>query len=135
MNGEGKFKRKNKSMKKYKKLFIFWAILFVAGTICWILGLDKKILAVSIVTYGLLTQIFGAIFSAIGAWIMAIPAVGPLMIKVIMWPLFLLINALAYLVTLLRIKKDKPSSQLTTQAMATVLSIGILIGYILSKVF
>ena len=114
---------------------MFWTILLIAGTACWALGLDKKILAVSIVTYGLITQIFSAIFSAISAWIMAIPGVGPLMIKVIMWPVFLLINALAYLVTLLKIKKNKPSSQLTTQAMATVLSIGILIGYILSKVF
>ena len=122
-------------MKKYKKLLIFWIILAIVGTICWFLGLDKKILAASVVTYGLLTQIFGAIFGAIGAWITAIPGIGPLMIKVIMWPVFLLINALAYLVTLLRIKKNKPSSQLTTQAMATVLTIGILIGYILSKVF
>ena len=122
-------------MKKYKKLIIFWAILFIAGALCWALGLNKKILAVSIVTYGLITQIFSAIFGTIGAWITTIPGVGPLMIKVIMWPVFLLINALAYLVTLLRIKKDKPSTQLTTQAMATVLTIGILIGYILSKVF
>ena len=122
-------------MKKYKKLLIFWVILLITGTLCWVLGLDKKILAVSIVTYGLITQIFSAILGAIGAWITAIPGVGPLMIKVIMWPVFLLINALAYLVTLLKIKKHKPSSQLTTQAMATVLSIGILIGYILSKVF
>ena len=122
-------------MKKYKNVLIFWAILFIAGTLCWFLGLDKKILAASIVTYGLITQIFSAIFGAIGAWIMTILGVGPLMIKVIMWPVFLLINALAYLITLLKIKKHKPSSQLTTQAMATVLSIGILIGYILSKVF
>ena len=122
-------------MKKYKKLLIFWTILAIAGSLCWVLGLDKKILAVSIVTYGLITQIFGTILGAIGAWITAIPGVGPLMIKVIMWPVFFLINALAYLVTLLKIKKHKPSSQLTTQAMATVLTIGILIGYILSKVF
>jgi len=122
-------------VKKYKKLLIFWVILLIAGTLCWVLGLDKKILAVSIVTYGLITQIFGTILGVIGTWITAIPGVGPLMIKVIMWPVFLLINALAYLVTLLKIKKHKPSSKLTTQAMATVLSIGLLIGYILSKVF
>ena len=65
-------------MKKYKKLLIFWAILAIAGTICWVLGFYKKTLAVSIATYGLITQIFGSIFGAIGAWITAIPGVGPL---------------------------------------------------------
>ncbi len=125
----------NKFFKRNKKIIIIWAILLLAGVLSWALGLNKKILAILIVTYGLITQIFSSILGAIGVWIGTIPSVGPLIIKIIMWPFFILINAIAYLITLLRIKKNKPSTQLTAQAMVMVLSIGILIGYLLSKIF
>lgn len=125
----------NKLTKKDKKLLILWFILIAAGALCWSFGLKKRILAMLVVAYGLTTHAFSLILGVTGSWIGSIPVVGPLILKVIMWPFFVSINALAFLVNVLRIKKDKPSNQSTAQAIATVLTIGIIIGYLLSKVF
>jgi hypothetical protein len=121
--------------ERNKRSLILWLILLAACALFLALDLNKQAIAAFALVYGLVTQIFGAIFGAIGTWVSLIPWAGPLIVKVITWPIFFLINAFVYLISLLRIRNDRPANHLTARAIATVLTIGILIGYLLSMVF
>ncbi|MGA1875263.1 MAG: hypothetical protein ACMUIA_06630 [bacterium] len=121
--------------KRNKRSLILWLILMAACALFLALDLNKQAIAAFALVYGLITHIFGAIFGVIGAWIGLIPGAGPLIIKVVAWPFFVLINAIVYLISLLRIRSDRPANHLTAQAIVTVLTTGILIGYLLSMVF
>ncbi|MGA1823051.1 MAG: hypothetical protein ACMUIP_00215 [bacterium] len=120
--------------REHKVLFYIGILLCGIGCLSWMLGFNKKIITGSLLLYGLITQMLNALMVYIISLIGMIPWAGPILVKVIMWPVFILINAVIYLTNLWKIKKDKPN-KFNAEVGATVLSIGILIGYILAKIF
>ena len=122
-----------KNFIKEHKISVSVGIIFICiVVISLILGLNGKIIATSIVLYGLVTQLFGVTIGYLMFFIGTIPWAGPLIVRILMWPTFLLLNSTIYLATLLKIKKGK-GGKFNAEAAATVLTVGILIGYILSK--
>jgi len=67
--------------------------------------------------------------------IQSIPYIGPIVAKVIVWPFFITINGVAYLValTLIRVKGYKQVAN--ARVLTTVFLVGILVGFILGRVF
>jgi len=120
-----------KFIKEHKISLLLGIIFICIGVISWFMGLNVKIVATSILLYGLITQLFSIIITYFISLISTIPWAGPLIVRVLMLPAFLLLNTTIYLATLLKIRKGGP--KLNAEAAATVLTIGILIGYILAK--
>ncbi|MFH0926434.1 MAG: hypothetical protein V1872_12550 [bacterium] len=63
-----------------------------------------------------------------------VPLAGPIMVRAMMLPVFLSINIFLYLIKLLRIKKGK-RVEFNKEAVSIVITFGILVGYILAKIF
>lgn len=112
---------------QYKKHFLIWGLIVLVIVISLKLGIDKKIVVFATLILGLFTQVF----SGLGALIAMIPWVGPLIIKVFTIPLFWILNALGYGVSVVAIKKGYTKEFVSSRMLTFALLTGIVIGYIL----
>ena len=114
--------------KNWKIISVLLAlVLFVA--IAQRLGLDKKAIVIIVLFFGYVTQLFAILVGLIAL----IPIVGPLIASVISLPFFLIVNAIAYIVTLFSLRKGYTKDVLGSRVLVTTLLIGIIIGYALGK--
>ena len=102
-------------------------ILFVA--IAQRLGLDEKAIVILVLFVGYVTQAFTIIVGLIAA----IPIIGPPVAYIVSLPFFLIVNALAYLITLFTLRKGYTKDVLGSRILVTAFLIGIIIGYALGK--
>jgi hypothetical protein len=63
------------------------------------------------------------------------PIAGPIIVKVLTWPLFLLINGAAFFTSLVGINIGKGRQVFEARVAATILMTGVLIGFLLGKLF
>jgi len=103
--------------------------LFVA--IAQAVGLDKRAIVILVVFFGYVTQLFGALVGLVRM----VPLIGPPIATVVSLPFFLVINAVAYLVTLFSLHKGYAKDVVDSKVMVTALLVGIIIGYALGKLF
>ena len=82
-----------------------------------------------VVVFGLITQAFVGLISIVAL----VPLVGPIIAKLLALPIFWLINALGYFVSVIAIKKGYSKDVLNYRVLTIVLLIGIVIGYIIGK--
>ena len=114
---------------------LFWLMLvgFVA------LGLRRhwkgSVIAAGVVLWGVLTHIFGVVFALLIGWVAAFPVAGPIVIKLLTWPLFLLINGAAFFTSLIGVNIGKGRQVFEARVAATILMTGVLIGFLLGKIF
>ncbi len=114
---------------------LLWALLaaFV------VLGIQRhwkgSVIAAGAVLWGVLTHIFGVVFAALLGWVAAFPIAGPIIVKVLTWPLFLLINGAAFFTSLVGVNIGKGRQVFEARVAATILMTGVLIGFILGRVF
>ena len=114
---------------------LFWLVLvgFVA------LGLRRhwqgSVIAAGVVLWGLMTHIFGVLFALLLGWIGAFPIAGPIIVKLLTWPLFMLINGSAFFTSLVGINIGKERKVFEARVAATILMTGVLIGFLLGKLF
>jgi len=114
--------------KNWKVLAILaMLILFVA--VSQRFGFDKKIVVFVVVIVGFITQFF----SILTSWIALIPVIGPPCAHIISLPFFFIVNALAYLVTLLALRKGYTKDVAGSKILVTALLIGIIIGFVLGR--
>jgi hypothetical protein len=102
-------------------------ILFVA--IAQRLGIDEKAIVILVLFVGYVTQAFTIIVGLIAA----IPIIGPPVAYIVSLPFFLIVNALAYLITLFTLRKGYTKDVLGSRILVTAFLIGIIIGYALGK--
>jgi len=112
----------------WKTIFV-WIIIGVFVTVALHYEVDKTIIGVIVVVFGLITQAFVGLISIIAL----VPFIGPLIAKLLALPFFWLINALGYFVSVLAIKKGYSKEVLNYRVLTVVLLIGVVIGYILGK--
>jgi hypothetical protein len=114
---------------------LLWAALalFVAAGVR--LHWQGSVIAAGAVLWGLATHIFGVVFGALLAWVAAFPIAGPLIVKALTWPLFLLINGAAFFTSLIGVNIGKGRQVFEARVAATILMTGVLVGFILGKVF
>jgi len=114
---------------------LFWLILvgFVA------LGLQRhwkaSVIAAGVVLWGMVTHIFGVVFALLLGWVGVFPVAGPIIIKLLTWPLFLLINGAAFFTSLVGVNIGKGRQVFEARVAATILMTGVLIGFLLGKLF
>ena len=135
MSKDFKPKLKKPKFKENLEIAITVLIMILVFYVLTYFGVDK-ILSTAIVTLlGVFMEVARQIFSQAISIIQSIPYIGPIVAKVIVWPFFITINAVAYLValTLIRIKGYKQVAN--ARVLTTVFLVGILLGFILGRVF
>jgi hypothetical protein len=131
-SGDGMIKKKLKSFwLKYRKFILLWLVIALFIVISIPLGFDKKVIALVVILVGFLTQAFSGLLGMIGT----IPTIGPMIVKVITLPFFLLLNAFAYLFTFFALRMGFKKDIVRARLIATAFLVGIVIGYILGRIF
>lgn len=117
--------------RNFLRVILLWILIALFIKFSFVYGLDKKAMAAGVIVFGFLTQAFVGLLALIGT----IPVLGPIIVKVLSWPVFLTINGLAYLVTFFAVKSGLVKETINSKLIVTVLLIGILLGFILGKIF
>jgi hypothetical protein len=122
-------------LRENGRQILFWLILvaFVA------LGLRQhwkgSVIAAGAVLWGIVTHIFGVVFAWLIATVGVFPIAGPIIVKVLTWPLFLLMNGAAFFTSLVGVNIGKGRQVFEARVAATILMTGVLIGFLLGKLF
>jgi len=111
------------------KTILLWLIIGIFIVIALHYQVDKNIIGGSVVIFGIITQAFIGLLNIIGL----VPLIGPIIAKVLALPLFWLINALGYFVSIIAIKRGYSKQVINYRILTIVLLIGIVIGFILGK--
>jgi len=93
------------------------------------LGIDRPALATISILVGLLTKAFAGVIGLIAF----IPVVGPTIVTIITMPFFLTVNAIAYLVTFLAIRKGYTQNVIDSRILVVTLLTGIVIGFLIGR--
>ena len=130
------FKPKLKKPKFREDLEIVVTILIMISVFYALtyLGVDKILTTAIVALLGIFMEIARQVFSQVIFIVQSIPYIGPIVAKVIVWPFFITINAVAYLVTLTFIRIRGVKEVANARLLTTVFLIGILLGFILGRV-
>ena len=111
------------------KTILAWIVLVTFVIVAIHYHVDKAVIGGSVVIFGIISQAFIGLINIIGL----VPLIGPIIAKVLALPLFWLINALGYFVSILAIKKGYSKDVVNYRILTVVLLVGIVIGFILGK--
>jgi hypothetical protein len=112
-----------------------WKVLAIWGTIAVVIligirfGLDKKIIALGIVVFGILTQAFAGLMGIIAL----IPIVGPLVVKIATLPAIWITNALAYVITFVALRKGAKVDVVKSRVLVTSFIMGVVVGFVICR--
>lgn len=112
------------------KTIVIWILIGLFIVIALHYQVDEKIIGGIVLLIGIITQAFAGLIGIISL----IPFIGPLLVKILALPLFWLINALGYFVSVLAIKRGYSKDVLNYRVLTIVLLTGIIIGYIIGKI-
>ena len=113
----------------YRRSLAVWLLIGAFVFLSLRLGLDKIIIAILAVVFGFITQAFVALVGVIGL----VPLIGPVVAKILAWPIFLTLNGLAYLVTYFAIKGGQARSAINARLLVTIFLTGIVVGILIGK--
>ncbi|MBN2424189.1 MAG: hypothetical protein JXR46_01745 [Calditrichaceae bacterium] len=116
-------------IRAFWKTILTWIIIVSFIIVAIHYDVDKTIIGSAVVIFGIISQAFVGLLNIIGI----IPIVGPIIAKVLALPLFWLINALGYFVSILAIKRGYSKDVVNYRILTVVLLIGIVIGFIIGK--
>jgi len=130
------FKPKLKKPKFKEDLEIAITILIMISVFYGLtyFGVDKILSTAIVALLGIFMEIARQVFSQVIFIIQSIPYIGPILAKVIVWPFFITINAVAYLVTLTFIRIRGVKEVTNAKLLTTVFIIGMLLGFILGRI-
>ena len=114
---------------QYRKAFIALAITAVVAVLGISLGIEGRLVAAITALVALLTSAF----AALGALLVLIPWIGPLIIKALSIPLLWLMNAAGYFTAIFLMNQGHTRSVVDSRVLTYVLLIGIVVGYIIGK--
>ena len=112
------------------KTILTWVILVTFVVVAIHYNVDKSVIGGFVVIFGIISQAFIGLINIIGL----VPLVGPIVAKVLALPLFWLINALGYFVSISAIKRGYSKDVVNYRILTVVLLVGIVIGFILGKI-
>ena len=111
------------------KTIVVWIIIGVFVAVALHYEIDKAVIGGVVVIFGLITQAFIGLVSIVAL----VPFIGPIVAKLLALPIFWMINALGYFVSIVAIKKGYSKDVLNYRVLTIVLLIGIVIGYTIGK--
>lgn len=94
-------------------------------------NVDRSVIAGGVVLVGLLSNAFAWLLGVIAL----VPVIGPIIIKVLSIGFIWLLNAVGYLVAFVAIRRGYSKDVLTYRGLTIALIVGIVIGYVLGKLF
>jgi len=94
-------------------------------------NVDRSVIAGSVVVIGLLSNAFVWLLGIIAL----VPLIGPIIVKVLSIGFIWLLNAIGYLVAYVAIRRGYSKDVLTYRGLTIALIVGIVIGYVLGKLF
>lgn len=97
--------------------------------------IDKILITAVIALIGIAAEMFSHIFTYGLALIQSIPYIGPMIAKIITWPIFVTLNVMAYFVTLIVIRFKGIAMVKDARILTTIFLIGLLLGFILGRLF
>ncbi|NQV14406.1 hypothetical protein HQ531_03025 [bacterium] len=124
------FERTKFILVDYWKTFSFFIIAGIFIYVGLLNEWDKEVMASLLVLFG----IFSHAFAGIVGLVALVPFIGPLLIKVLSIPVFWLLNAAGYFVSILFVKKGYGSSVVQGRVLTLVMLVGVVIGFILGKI-
>jgi hypothetical protein len=121
--------------RRYLLLVLFWLVLLLILILGRKLGLERKVVVVAALLWSLVTPIFGALVAYLTSALLLVPFLGPLLVKLITLPIFLLVNGAAFLLSFLGLRGGRASRVLQARIVAAIFTAGVLLGYLLGKAF
>ena len=118
-----------KFIVSFRKIFIIWIVLVIFVVTGLAFGLDKKVVTFIAIVFGLASQAFIGLINLIAL----IPLIGPLIAKVIALPIYWILNALGYFVSLVAIKKGYSKDVINYRVLTIVFLIGVTVGFIIGQ--
>ena len=134
MNKDFKPKLKKPGFREDLETIITILVMISVFYILTNFGVDKISSTAIIALLGIFMQIGRQIFSQVLFIIQSIPYIGPVIAKIVVWPFFIAINGIAYLVTLLVIRVKGVKEVANARILTTVFLIGLLMGFILGRI-
>ncbi len=113
----------------FRKTIIVWTLLIIFVIAGIYFGVPKKIIGGGIIAVGWVTGAFAGLMTMIAL----VPLVGPIIVSVLSLPVIWLLNGLGYFVSIVAIKKGYSKEVVNSRILTAVLIVGIVIGYVLSK--
>lgn len=116
--------------RAFWKTILTWVIIVTFIVVAIHYKVDKSVIGGSVVIFGIISQAFVGLLNIIGL----VPLIGPFVAKILALPLFWLINALGYFVSILAIKRGYSKEVVNYRILTVVLLTGIVIGFVLGKI-
>jgi hypothetical protein len=126
---ESFFQRIWEFIYSFRKIIIIWIILITIVVVGFALGLDKEAIAFFAIVFGLVSQAFIGLINLIAL----IPLVGPLIAKVLALPIYWILNALGYFVSLVAIKKGYTKDVVNYRVLTIAFLAGVAAGFVIGK--
>jgi hypothetical protein len=98
-------------------------------------NIDNILIAALLALIGIGIEMFSHLFTYALTLIQSIPYIGPLIAKVITWPIFVTLNVAAYFVSLIVIRFKGIAMVKDAKILTTIFLIGLLLGFILGRLF
>jgi len=126
-----RFQNYKSFLRSILKIILLWAIIGVIVAIGIKLGVDKKIIAVSVAFLGFVTNAFAGLMTLIAF----VPIVGPLIIKVVSLPLFWILNGIGYILSAFAVKQGYAKEIINYRVLTVVFLLGMVVGFIIGSIF
>jgi hypothetical protein len=123
------------SISIWKLFLVIILIVFLYYYLLKYSDIDRILIAAVIALTGIGVEMFSHLFTYALSLIQSIPYIGPLIAKVITWPIFVTLNVVAYFVSLIVIRFKGIAMVKDARILTTVFLIGLLLGFILGRLF
>ena len=124
--------------KEQISFFEFFLVLFLFILIYYFFKyseIDKILITAILALAGIAIEMASHIFTYFLAFIQSIPYIGPIITKIITWPIFITLNVIAYFVSLIIIRVKGITLVKDAKVLTTIFIIGLLFGFILGRLF
>lgn len=112
------------------KILLIWIIIGLFVFIGIRVGVDKKVIGISVAVFGFVTNAFAGLMTLIAL----VPFIGPLIIKVVALPIFWIFNGLGYFLSAFAIKRGYAKEVMNYRVLTMVFLFGIVVGFILGSI-
>lgn len=97
--------------------------------------IDAFLITAVVALTGIVIELFSSLFTYLLVLIQSIPYIGPMIAGIITWPIFVTLNVAAYFVTLIVIRFKGMGMVKDARIITTIFLIGLLLGFILGRIF
>ncbi|HCK98875.1 MAG TPA: hypothetical protein DHW42_02035 [Candidatus Marinimicrobia bacterium] len=112
-----------------RRFIITWLIITAAVVLGLYFKINKEIITVTVVIFGVIANAFVGLAGLIAM----IPVVGPLIVKVLSLPIFWLLNAAGYYISVIAIKRGYGRDVINYRIVTVIFLVGFAVGFVLAK--